>query len=204
MRLSVKSQSGILFVLLSMHGPSAHREHGFVPSLFASSVLAFFLSRRSSLTARWGRAAGQKECSPWADAFHPRLVAGEVLRRLASCAGRAVARTTVYPWDARHGATTLDLVRSERPGRQFSRVNPSNERCLRRSPGGRTATLSDSFAAPIAAVISLLRVSLQARSRRPSHGRRLPRMTPCRRADIQAPVLLLGPLGQLAPMHPAP
>jgi len=31
MTLSVKSQSGILFVLLSMHGPSAHREHGFVP-----------------------------------------------------------------------------------------------------------------------------------------------------------------------------
>ena len=180
MRLSVKSQSGILFVLLATRGSSAPSNTASCRCLFASFVLVL------------------------GGAFQPRLVAGEVLRRLASCAGRAVARTTVYPWGTRHGATTLYLVRSKRPGRQFSRVNPSNERCLGRSPGGRTATLSDSFAASIAAVISLLGASVRARSRRPSHGRRLPRMTPRRRADIQAPVLLLGPLGQLAPMHPAP
>src|SRR6266540_520429 len=36
--------------------------------VLASSVLAFFLPRRSPLTLTWGRAAGQKECSVSADA----------------------------------------------------------------------------------------------------------------------------------------
>jgi hypothetical protein len=86
------------------------------PRLLACSALAF-LPHRSPLTRDWGRAAGEKEC-PSRRRLHARPVAGETHRvgwRLAR--PEQFARTTVYPCDACHGATTPYLVRSQRTGR---------------------------------------------------------------------------------------
>src|SRR6478672_7301167 len=93
--------------------------------------------------------------------FHLRLVAGEnprvgwrVLRP------EQVARTTVYPCDACHGATTLYLVRAKRPARQIK--SPPIERTAplqvaRRHSGD---SLRPAFAALIAAVTYFLCCSL--------------------------------------------
>jgi hypothetical protein len=62
--------------------------------------------------------------------------------RLASARPERYAPATVYPCDALPAPSPLTLYASSVLDAQ-SRVHPSNERCLCRSPGGRTATLSD-------------------------------------------------------------
>src|SRR5262249_42206044 len=72
------------------------------------------------------------------------------------------------------------------------RVHPSNERRLGRTPGGRTATLSDSLCSQRARWLSSLTLRVL---RVGSHRDGLLRVTPGRRADVQAPVFFLGSLG---------
>jgi len=152
--------------------------------LLASSVLAFFLPRRSPLTRGWGRVAREKECSGSADASSPRLVACEtplsagVLYGPGRSPGQPSIRVAPAP-----DATTFYLVRSKRPGRQIK--SPPIERTVplqvtRRHNGDSTRLASP---ASSAAVTSLSGCSLLSRSSRtdPSYGRgRLLRMTPRR------------------------
>jgi len=142
MRFRVKPHPGILSVFLRRRGQAARAIRLFADaSLLPRPQHSFSPADLPSPAAGGGR-RGRKNAH--ARGRHaPRLVCWQrPLCRLASSRPERYARTTVYPCDAGHGATTLYLVRSSVLDAQ-SRVDPSNERCPCRSPGGRTATRSD-------------------------------------------------------------
>ena len=111
--------------------------------VLASTVLAFFLPRRSPLSLSWGRAAGEKECSALADASARGWLLAKLRRRLASCTDRTKRPDNrLSVWRSSRTPAPFTLYASSVLNAK-SRVHPSNERCPCGSPGGITATLSD-------------------------------------------------------------
>src|SRR5450755_423112 len=128
MRFQVKPHSGILWLFLSTRGPSARA----IGHLADASLLALpwhsFSPAALPSPSVGGERRGRKNAR-LGDVSNPRLVAGKNLRvgwRLAR--PEQCARTTVYPCDAGHGATTPYLVRSKRTGRPIK--SPPIERTV--------------------------------------------------------------------------
>ena len=109
----------------------------------ASSVLAFFLPRRSPVTLAAGKRRGRKNALPRRTLPHPDRYGRIPCCRLASCtdrAGRPDNRLSVWRSSRTPAPFTLyapSVLNAK------SRVHPSNERRPCGSPGGITATLSD-------------------------------------------------------------
>ena len=129
--------------------------------VLASSVLAFFLPRRSPLTRGWGRAAGG-ERMPCLGCIHLRAARlwRKPSRRPASATARAIRPDNrLSVWRSSRTPTPHTLY-AHGVLDAHCRVHPSNERRLGRTPGGRTATLSDSLCSQRARLLSSL--TLQA------------------------------------------
>lgn len=110
--------------------------------------LHVFSRRRAPLALSWGRAAARKYVPahhPARDDFAPGSEPQALPSAGVSRSGRQ-ARTTVYPCGACHGPRHLLPCTPRASGTPtYPRAHPSNERRPCRSPGDRTAALSDSL-----------------------------------------------------------
>jgi hypothetical protein len=157
-----------------------------------------------------------------ADPHSPRLVAGKSL--LTGWRHRA-ARTKTPGLPSIRGAPlgmpTPSTLYAEASWTPHYENRPIERTVPTRTPGGLAATLSDwlylrqarrlppSLKWLVCVVVPdpLRGSTRQDSARQKSHagsGGRLPGVAPCRRTDIQMPVLLLGPGGQLALVHVTP
>jgi hypothetical protein len=128
MRFRVKPHSGILSVFLSTRGPSALA----IGPLAGASLLRLpwhsFSPAALPSPGRGGARRGRKNARLGAR-FHARLGAGKCPRvGWRRARPGQYARTTVYPCDACHGATTPYLVRTKRTGRPIQ--SPPIERTV--------------------------------------------------------------------------
>ena len=160
-----------------------------------------------SIHAQTVRARDQASCPP-RRCLHPRFDCWRNhhvgWRRVRP---KRYARTTVYPCDACHGATTPYLVRAKRTGR------PIKSRPIERTVSSRITRRhngdSHRLASPLPIAAFTLQTFLRLRFRLGScnshhRGGRLLGMTPSRRTHVQPPILLHGSLGHLTLIHQTP
>jgi hypothetical protein len=145
MRFRVKPHSGILCFFLAPRGPSTLT----IGQLAAASLLPLswhsFSPAALPSPCRGGERRGRKNALSWRTLPHPDRCLRRPCCRLASStdrAGRPDNRLSVWRSSRTPAPFTL-YAQSVLDAK--SRVHPSNERCPCGSPGGITATLSDSL-----------------------------------------------------------
>ena len=213
MRLVVKPLQAFFPLRPRRRGPST--PPGCLPvagscrSLAASlprSAPAFFLRRRSPLTPCWGRAAAEKECS----LTRGPLLCGTGEKPRSAGVITVQARTPGLP-SIRVGPATLPstcyLIRPLASGTPHREPTHRTNGAFAGSPGGITAALSDLSPPPSDGGYVRHQFLLDRSCR--SQQLAVPQttttaaaaafgVTPRRRIHAQTPVLLLGPLWQLA------